>query len=330
VSPAVKVERLDRRERRAMRAALVRGEPLGLSLWHAPPPEVRLDDVVPLCHAVETWDRQLTASLRALLPPGARHGCPAKVTAIVPTHRRVPLGLVALAGQDVAVEILVVDNAPTPLAGPDLTLARVLRLPWEGHGRTRQRAVEQASGDYVFFTVDDAIPCGAGFLRTLVEALDEGGYDAVTARQLPWPDSDPVTARSLRAWTPPGARHRPVGFLDHVAALHRRATLLAHPLPDVPIAEDLHWGRGRRLGYEPRACVVHAHERRPVELFRRARAIHAQHLALGEPARIGHLGAVLGALPGLVRPVLAGGPREILNQGAELLGQWAAARAARG
>lgn len=326
----MKVERLDRRERRAMRAALVRGEPLWLSLWRAPPPEVRLDDVVPLCHAVETWDRRLTEALRALLPPPARHGHPARVTAIVPTNRRVPWGLAALAAQDVAVEILVVDNAPEPLAGPDLGLARVLRLPWEGHGRTRQRAVEQATGDYVLFTVDDALPCGAGFVRTLVQALEEGGYDAVTARQLPWPDGDPVTARTLRAWTPPGSRHRPVAFLDHVAALHRRDLLLAEPLPDVPIAEDLRWGRGRRLGYEPRACVIHAHDRSPGALWRRTCATHRAHLALGEPARVPGLGALIAALPGLARPVLEGGPREILNQGAELLAQWAAARSGPG
>ncbi|MFH1465556.1 MAG: glycosyltransferase [Pseudomonadota bacterium] len=325
----MKIHRLDRRERRAMHAALLGGEPLWLELWEPPPPEVRLDDVAPLCHAVDTWDPRLTASLRALLPPAARHGCGARVSVIVPSHRRVPWGLSALAAQDLEVEILVVDNGPEPLAGDALGLARVLRLPWEGHGRTRQRAVEQASGDYIFFTVDDAIPCGAGFLRTLVEALEEGGYDAVTARQLPWPDGDPITARYLRAWTPPGSRHRFLDHLDHVAALHRRATLLACPLPDVPIAEDLHWGRGRRLGYEPRAPVVHAHARCPGDLWHRTRAIHAQHLALGEAPRVPHLGALLGALPGLARPVLEGGPREILNQGAELFGQYAAARAAR-
>jgi hypothetical protein len=312
-----------------MRAALIEGEPLWLDLWEPPPPEVRLDDIVPLCHAVDTWDPRLTAALRAQLPPGARHGSHARVSVIVPSHRRVPWGLRALAAQDVEVEILVVDNGPAPLEGTDLGVARVLRLPWDGHGRTRQRAVELASGEYVFFTVDDAIPCGAGFLRTLVEALEQGGYDAVTARQLPWPDTDPITARRLRAWTPPGDHHRAVDRLDHVAALHRRATLLAEPLPDVPIAEDLRWGQRRRLGYEPRAPVVHAHTRCPGELWRRTRAIHAQHIALGEPACVPDLGALLGALPGLARPVVEGGPREILNQAAELLGQYAAARAAR-
>jgi hypothetical protein len=75
--------------------------------------------------------------------------------------------------------------------------------------------------------------------------------------------------------------------------------------------------------------VVHAHARRPADLWRRTRAIHTQHIAVGEPARVPDLGALLDALPGLAWPVVEGGPREILNQAAELLGQYAAARTAR-
>jgi hypothetical protein len=321
----VKVHRLDRRERKQMRRALLEGEPIALELWSPPAPEVRLDDIVPLCHGVRTWDRQLTASLEAFLPPGARPGNPARVSVIIPTHRQVPWGLRALAAQDLEVEILVIDNGPEPLTGDHLGLATVLRLPWEGHGPTRQRAVEHASGDYVLFTVDDAIPCGAGFLRSLVEALEDGGYDAISARQLPWPDSDPVTARRLRGWTPPGHRHRVAEQADHVAALYRRQTLLDHPLPAVPIAEDLRWSQGRRVGYLPTAPVVHAHDRRPVALFHRTRAIHGQHIAAGEPPRVPGPLTVLGAAPSLVRPVLEAGPAELLNHSAELLGQLAAA-----
>ena len=325
----MKVHRLDRRERKRMHRALLEGEPIDLELWSAPAPEVRLDDIVPLCHQVKTWDRRLTASLEAFLPPGAEPGHPARVSVIIPSHRRVPWGLCALAAQDVEVEILVIDNGPVPLQGETLPLARVLRLPWQGHGPTRQQAVHHATGDYVFFTVDDAIPCGAGFLRSLVVALEDGDYDAISARQLPWPDSDPVTTRRLRGWTPPGHRHRVAEQVDHVAALYRRDTLLAHPLPEVPIAEDLHWSQGRRVGYLPNAPVVHAHDRRPLALFQRTRAIHGQHIAAGEPPRVPSPLTVLGATPSLLRPVLEAGPAELLNHGAELLGQLAASWDAR-
>ena len=317
----MRLERLDRRGRVAMEAALRAGEPVLLDLERPPPIGVRLDEIVPLCHDVVAWDDALTLSLRALLPPPARPGHGARVTAVVPTHRRTPLGLTALRGQDVEVEVLVLANGPARPEGD-----RVVRVPWEGHGRTRQRGVELATGEYVLFTVDDALPCGAGFVRTLVEAIEEGSFDAVYARQVPWPTSDPVTRDRLRAWTPPGRCVVEGAHLDHVAALHRRATLLAHPLPDVPIAEDLHWGRGRRVGYVPTAPVAHAHRRTPGALWRRTLAVHREHLALGEAPRIPTSGALLGALPGIVGPVLAAGPREVPNQVAELLAQYAAAR----
>ncbi len=325
----MKVTRLDRSERRGMRTALLEGDPISLELWSPPPPEVRLDDIVPLCQAVRTWDRGLTRSLSGFLPPAAMPGAFATVSAVIPSHRRVPWGLRSLLAQDVQVEVLLLDNGRDALRGEGLERARVARLPWEGHGRTRQRGVELARGEYVFLSVDDAIPCGAGFLRTLIDALEDGGFDAVFARQLPWPDSDQVTARRLRAWTPPGGRYRRVERLDNVAALYRRSTLLEHPLPDVPIAEDLRWAQGRRIGYVPAAPVVHAHVRRPLDLFRRNRSIHAQHLARGEAPAVPDLGSLLRALPGVARPVAEAGPAEVLNSGAELVGQWAAARRAR-
>ncbi len=97
-------------------------------------------------------------------------------------------------------------------------------------------------------------------------------------------------------------------------------------LPDVPIAEDLHWGRRHRVGYVPGAPVVHSHARRPGPLYRRTRDIHRQHTALGEPARVPSLTALLRALPGVVPPVLQAGLPELPNQLAELFGQWRGGR----
>lgn len=312
-----------------MEAALRSGEPILLDLSAPPPPEVRLDDIVPLCAAVKAWEPALTRVLQAFLPPHARPGRPWRVTAIIPTHRQTPVGLDALRGQDLEVEVLVLANGPAgvgPRARVPVEGDRVVSVPWEGHGRTRQRGVELARTDHVLFTVDDALPLGAGFVRTLVEALEEGGFDAVFARQVPWPTASEVTCRQLRAWTPPGHHAREVARLDHVAALYRRSTLLACPLPDAPIAEDLHWARGHRIGYVPFAPVAHSHPRRPLELFRRTRATHRERIGLGESPQVPSIAHLVGALPGLAGPVLEGGAVEILNQGAELLGQWFAAR----
>ena len=91
--------------------------------------------------------------------------------------------------------MLVLSNGAGPVSADG---ARVVRVPWEGHGRTRSRAIDHIDSEYVFFTVDDAIPMGQGCLGTLVDALNEGGWDAVVARQVPWPDANAVTASRIR------------------------------------------------------------------------------------------------------------------------------------
>ena len=116
---------------------------------------------------------------------------------------------------------------------------------------------------------------------------------------------------------------------DHVATLYRTDTLRRRPLPDVPIAEDLHWSRGRRVGYVPLAPVLHSHSRRPAHLWRRTVAIHAERVKAGEKPTVGSLAGVVGALPGLVKPVVDRGPIETANHVAELVGQWWGGRTGR-
>lgn len=312
----------------SLERALHAGRPAALHLQGPFPVDLRPDQLIPLFDEVQAQPPSLQAALRAHLPPTARPGAaPLRVTAVIPTHRQTPLGLGALRQQDCAVETLVLRNGDPSVS---IDGDRVVEVPWEGHGPTRQRGVLLAEGDYILFTVDDALPRGAGCVRALVEALEEGGYDAVYGRQVPWPTTDRITRERLAGWTPAARGHQPAERLDHVFALYRRHTLLRHPLPPVPIGEDLVWRQGRRVGYVPHALVVHAHLREPGALYRRTRDLHQQHIQVGEAPRVPHLGALIGALPGVVRPVLVNGPQELPNQLAELLGQWRAARKARG
>jgi len=310
-----------------LEAALRRNERVRLELTEDFPKRLRADQVIPLVDEVVTRTPSFTEALAEHLPPaGGERDDSVRVTAVIPSHRNTPIGLQALREQDVAVDVLVLANGA---AKGELDGDRVLNVPWLGHGATRQEGVTQATGDYVLFTVDDALPRGRGCVRALVEALDEGGYDAVFGRQVPWPSADAVTARRLEQWTPPGRGHFRVEQLDHVFALYRRSTLLEHPLSAVPIGEDLHWRQGRRIGYVPGAPVVHSHVRRAGELYRRTRDLHVQHHLVGDAPRVPSLASVITALPGLVRPTLMAGPREIPNQLAELFGQWRAARITR-
>ncbi len=282
---------------RTLQSALLDGTPVRLR--GRPACAHPLDELVPLFHEVDD------ASLSEWLPPAGRGGGAHRVTAVIPTHRQRPIGLDALAGQDLEVEVLVLANGG---------YTDGVRVPWRGHGATRQVGVELARHPWVLFTVDDAVPLGAGFVRTLVEAAIDGGYDAVVARQVSWPTADPVTRARLRAWTPPGRGHRPSLMLDNVAALYRRDALLADPFDGVPIAEDWHWGRRHRVGYVPEAPVLHSHPRTLRALYARTAALHRELHRGGEAPRVPDLPTLLRALPSTVGPDLRGALGELLGQ----------------
>jgi hypothetical protein len=304
----LRLTRLKSRELWALQQAILSQQPvlLGKNAHHP-----FIDQLVPLCTEVELpWHRQW-------LPPAASPGPHPLVSVVIPALKW-PLGIEALKIQDVPVEILVLANGGMQSVDSQAgTAVKTLQVAWEGHGKTRQRGVEAASGTYVFLSVDDAIPLGLGFLRRMVKALEEGGYDAVFARQVPWPLADPVTRKRLAQWTPAGVGHRCVARHDHVAALYRRETLLKSPLPSVPIAEDWHWGRRHRIGYVADAPVLHSHPREFWALYQRTKAIHRELISGGEVLKVGSTRALLSALPGVVGWDFRGAL-------GELLGQWVA------
>ncbi len=313
-------------EERTELAGLLRiGEPVHLHIdtmdgrGHRMTRNLRMDEIVPLVDSISVDDAALARAAREFAAPAGISGSAASVTAVIPCSRTAPIGMRSLLSQDVELDVLILSNG----AGPkSVEGARVERVPWRGHGATRADAVQRVDTDYVFFTVDDAIPLGRGCIRTLVEALETGPWDAVVARQIPWPDADAVTASRLRRWTPPGHRVVPMEQTDHVGTLIRTDTLRRYPIPAVPIAEDAWWSMDRRVGYVPMAPVLHSHDRDPVGLYKRNRDIHAQLVAMGRPASVPTLAAAAAALPGVIRPTLAGGGRELLNQFAEIAGQW--------
>jgi hypothetical protein len=328
----VKITTWNKSERAQMADMIRRGQPIHLTMdaashrGHRAQRNIRIDEVAPLCDSIHIADQRLSAAASAYLAPKSKGGAKATVTAVIPTNRGCPAGIKALLSQDVDVDILVVSNG----AGPDhVEGARVLRMDWDGHGSIRARALNHVSSDYVFFTVDDAIPLGGGCIRQLIEVLDGGGWDAAVARQIPWPDADAVTAARLRRWTPPGHHVVQMAQADHVATLYKTSTLKQFPIPIRPIAEDAWWSLGRRVAYVPTSPVLHSHAREPRSLYARNRDIHKELIAMGHAPLIPHLGAALAALPGVVRPSLACGPLEFVNQLAEIAGQWRGAVNAR-
>jgi glycosyltransferase involved in cell wall biosynthesis len=92
------------------------------------------------------------------------------------------------------IEIVIVDSGSTDRT---IDLAsryseKVLRVAPEDfhHARTRNLGAERAAGDFVVFTVQDAVPVSNYWLYRLVSPLYKGEASAVSARQIPRSDAD--------------------------------------------------------------------------------------------------------------------------------------------
>jgi glycosyltransferase involved in cell wall biosynthesis len=69
---------------------------------------------------------------------------------------------------------------------------KVFQIPPEEfhHARTRNLGAEKATGDFLVFTVQDAVPVGNNWLYKLIRPIHEGRASAVSARQIPRADAD--------------------------------------------------------------------------------------------------------------------------------------------
>jgi GT2 family glycosyltransferase len=214
-----------------------------------------------------------------------------------------PSLLAALAGQDVALEVLAIDSGSRDASVALLREAGARVIPIErtrfDHGETRNLGAREAACEIVLFLSQDALPQGASYARLLIESLECGPRLAGTfARQVPRPEADPLTRRDLACWVAasaeprtvflsegvrlealdPLSRHRLTAF-DNVASAVRRSVLLAHPFGATRFGEDLEWGariltHGYGIRYLPEAVVVHSHRRSARGLYRRNYLTH--------------------------------------------------------
>jgi rhamnosyltransferase len=218
--------------------------------------------------------------------------------------------LEALRGQDTrrVVEVVAVDSGSRDDTVSTLRAggARVLSVPAPSfdHGLTRNEGIAAARGALVVLLTQDAVPAGAGWLEALLAPLQDPAVAGVYARQVPRPEATALTARNVAAWLAgvdegrvqslaaagswealaPLSRYHLCCF-DHVCAALRRAAWERFPYRAAPFAEDLEWGReviraGFSLVYEPRAVVLHSHDRSLAYEYRRTYACHRRLYAL--------------------------------------------------
>ena len=183
------------------------------------------------------------------------------------------------------VEILAIDSSSTDGTVDALRRhgVRVVTISPEefGHGRTRNRAAEEASGDVVVFLTQDAAPADEKWLECLLAPLRVDPLCAATwSRHVPRPDCHPMEWRILAEHPPflpdapsvqsgrgnPAYVSDPEGqcVLSNNSAAYRRELLLRWPFPDVAFAEDRAWARavldaGWRTALARDSIVRHSH-----------------------------------------------------------------------
>jgi glycosyltransferase involved in cell wall biosynthesis len=163
------------------------------------------------------------------------------------------------------------------------------------HGLTRRFGVEQASGKYVAFLTQDAIPADKHWLRTLVRALEnDGSVAGAYSRQLPKPGCDPIARMRLASWLAgsperrvtciisrasydalsPWQKRRFINF-DNVSSCVSKPIMQKFPFAKAEFGEDLDWSRrvleaGYKIVYEPASQVYHSHQTSILGNYRRA------------------------------------------------------------
>lgn len=183
-------------------------------------------------------------------------------------------------------EILVVDSGSRDrsLEIARSAGARVLEIPADefAHGRTRNLAAAQTTGELICFLTQDATPC-EGWLAAYLEAFELNEHvGAAFGPHLPRADTSPMIARELSEFfagfsadgKPSVQRAGDSSFLSNVNACYARACWEQVGFREIAYSEDQAFGSdmlgaGWSKVYHPAAAVLHAHDYGAVEFMRR-------------------------------------------------------------
>lgn len=229
---------------------------------------------------------------------------PLKASIIIPTKNAglsLKAVLDAVVRQEIgdAYEVLVVDSGSS-----DGTVELVRKYPQIrlieiesrefGHGKTRNFAINNTTGEFIVMITHDALPLHSRWLAELVETAESDPRIAgVFGRHVAYPEASIFTQQELVAHFQ-GFLARPVVELDDPVryaneegyrqylyyfsdnnALLRRTVWQEIPYPEVDFAEDQAWARliieaGYRKAYAPDAVVAHSHDYGFVERLQRS------------------------------------------------------------
>jgi arylsulfatase A-like enzyme/glycosyltransferase involved in cell wall biosynthesis len=163
------------------------------------------------------------------------------------------------------------------------------------HGETRNYGAEKATGDYILFMVQDAIPIGEYWLYNMIMVLEnDSQIAAVSCRQVPRSDADLFACFSL--WhhyrmldftedriSPPNQElnglspieKRKLAGLEDVCCLMRKDIFNNLKFKNIKYAEDLELGlrilqKDYKIAFLYSVGVIHSHNRNPHYFFKRS------------------------------------------------------------
>lgn len=230
----------------------------------------------------------------------------AKVSVLIPTYNAGPDLYQVLqhirAQQGIReMEVIIVDSGSgdgtRELAAEYGARVHDIRKEEFNHGETRNLAASLASGEYLVFLSQDAIPVGQRSIYGLISAMrTDAGIAAATSRQIPRSDADVFACWQLWYYTnkimaiesdrvessgrngffrlPPAERRR-MAQIDNVFSCVRRDVFEQFRYRRLPYAEDLDLGirlldAGHKIAFLSSVSVVHSHIRPPAYFFKRS------------------------------------------------------------
>lgn len=223
-----------------------------------------------------------------------------KVTVVIPTFNgahELPSLLEELKGQQGPdkPELVVVDSGSMDgtAALAEQAGAKVVHITQEEftHSYARRLGAEKASGEYLLFMTQDALPDGKDWLLRLMQPVLVSGAAAASCYERPRADADLFSRISAWVWrkTICGGEDRLTALpsdesydslrrcaqLNDNACLIRRETYFALGGHRGDYAEDLDLGirllrAGYQLGLLDSVSVIHSHSRSPLYYFKRA------------------------------------------------------------
>ncbi len=151
------------------------------------------------------------------------------------------------------------------------------------HGLTRNIGVQHASGELLFFTVQDAWIAEQDMLEQMAEHFNDDEIMAAVGHQAVPHEKDKNPVLWYRPYSKPKAIVRQIQDAavfkklpvpeqqsliawDNVVALYRKSALIQQPFISTAFAEDWEWSyrallKGWKLLYDPSLLVYHYHHR---------------------------------------------------------------------